>query len=299
VRKPGWIDREPGLLAALHELTRVLRRARRRWIITLLVAAGVTSLLVYQLANKPQTYSSRAILRMSEGEFADTRMSLRQGDLEDYLWNVVFSQKIVYPILEELDLYSDMRALGVPEAVEAFREDVDVAVFGNFFLKAGTLDKRTVRVAITYRSLDPMVTVQVVERLADEVIEHERERHIRGHRRQGARRVGKRIADARRARGEMNLVKLEAGPQAHCEGQDDDKRRHRPRVQCNQAAYRQEGVGREMAEVCKVRRNVRHARPAALLSGFVKDHRRDGQRYCKASASNPGVDSDGHLQTLT
>ena len=167
------------MVAALHELTRVLRRARRRWLITLLVAGGLTSLVVFKLARKPQIYSSRAVLRMTEADFSDTQLALQKGELEDYLWNVAFSQKIVYPILEELDLYPDMRELGAAEAVEAFREDIDVEVFGNFFLQAGSEESRTVRVAITYSSLDPVMTVKVVERLANEVIAHERERHIR------------------------------------------------------------------------------------------------------------------------
>lgn len=174
-----WIDREPGLLAALHELSRVLRRSRRRWFITLLIAAGLTSAVLWKLSAAPQIYSARAILRMAEGDMADTRRSLRRGELEGYLWNVVFSQKIVYPIIEELNLYPEFRELGPAEAVEAFRADVDVTVFRNFFLNAGTDDSRSARVAITYRGFDAAQTVEIVERLADEVINHERERHIR------------------------------------------------------------------------------------------------------------------------
>jgi hypothetical protein len=180
MRRPvQWIDREPGLQAALHELARVLRRARRRWIVTLLIAGGLTAAVVWTLSKKPQIYSSRAILRMAEGEMVDSRRSLLRGELEGYMWNVVFSQKIIYPILEELDLYPEWRELGEAEAVAAFREDVDVTVFRNFFLTAGTDDTRSARVAITYRGFDAALTVEVVERLADEVIEHERERHIR------------------------------------------------------------------------------------------------------------------------
>lgn len=174
-----WIDREPGMVAALHELTRVLRRARRRWLVTVLLAAGVTGLLVAKLARKQQLYRARAILRMTEGAFTDTRNFLGRGDLEGYLWNVVLAKQTVYPVIQELGLYPDLQELGETAALEELRSDLDVAVFRNFFLIAGSEERRSVRVALTYTSPNPKLSIAVVERLADLVIDYERQRQIR------------------------------------------------------------------------------------------------------------------------
>lgn len=176
---PDWVDREPGLPAALHELARVLRRAGRRWLITLLIATGVTGLVVAKLSRKRPVYKARAILSITEGVFADSRYSMGRGALQGYLANAVLSKKILYQIITELDLYPDMQRMGESEAVAELRADLEVAVFRNFFLLSGTEDRRSVRVAITYTSVDSALAVTVVQRLADTVIDHERDRQNR------------------------------------------------------------------------------------------------------------------------
>lgn len=178
-----WLDSEPGLRAAAAELARVLRRGRARWPVTTALALAVSALAVAALARKPPLYRARAILRMTEGAFQDTRRSLARGDLQGYFTQVVLGADTVLPIVRDLarerGMYAAELARGDADAVAAVREDVSVVVFRNFFLIAGSDTRRTVRIAITYRGPDAVGGTALVERLADAVVAHERQRHER------------------------------------------------------------------------------------------------------------------------
>lgn len=173
-----WAEREPGHTEAVHELTRVLRRARGRPIITLLLATMCASALVVKQARKVPIYSAKVVLRMSEDANTTARRStfFFKEDLREYVWTVVLSNEVLFDIMDEHDLFTAELELGPEWALEAFRDAARVDVFHNYFvIDPGSDDEaRSVRIAMVFSSLEPDLSVAVAEEMAQRFLDHER-----------------------------------------------------------------------------------------------------------------------------
>ncbi len=62
-----WAGDEAALPGVWRELGRLVRRARRRWLRTLLYTLGCSALAVVAVARHPPAYASRVVLRATEG----------------------------------------------------------------------------------------------------------------------------------------------------------------------------------------------------------------------------------------
>jgi hypothetical protein len=66
-KRHNWLGEEAAQPGVRRELGRLLRRARRRWLRTLLYALACTALAVVAVARHPPLYVSRVVLRAAAG----------------------------------------------------------------------------------------------------------------------------------------------------------------------------------------------------------------------------------------
>jgi hypothetical protein len=169
-----WIDREPGLAAAGHEVARVLRRARKRPVMTLLVAAGLTAGMVAYQAAKPPKHIASAVLRISEADYYQARASMREGDLVDYVWNAIINKPAILELIDQHGLYPRKLAISADLAVTAFQEDFSVHEYRNYFLASreeGAM--RSARLMIEFAHEDVDNAVAIVRDVAQRIIDYE------------------------------------------------------------------------------------------------------------------------------
>jgi hypothetical protein len=172
-----WTEREPGYAESAHEIQRVFRRARARPILTLAVAFAAVGLLVAAQAKKTPIYRARVILRITESALVGGGR-LDKDDIRSYLAKVALSRDRLLAVIDEHGLYAARRARSPEEAIAAFRDALGVSVFQNYFLMQRSYEDqlRSVRVALSYMSMDPEEAVAVAESLAAAVTAFETER---------------------------------------------------------------------------------------------------------------------------
>ncbi len=173
-----WADREPGLPEAVREVQRVLRRASARPVLTLAATVVVTALLIGMVARKVPLQRARVILRVQENAFAGDLALAQKGELKNHIYQVVLSRDRLLEVIHRHNLYPSAQARGDDEAVEQFREALDVQEFRNYFLVGHGEDNQLAsgRIAISFTDPDYQVASAVVEDLAQVVIEAEHER---------------------------------------------------------------------------------------------------------------------------
>ena len=97
-----WAGDEAALPSARSEIARLGRRARRRWLRTLLYALGCTALAVLAVALHPPAYVSRVVLRAAEGP---GRAAPRGEDaLRDWVARVVSSSGRLAAVRDAFDV---------------------------------------------------------------------------------------------------------------------------------------------------------------------------------------------------
>jgi hypothetical protein len=170
-----WIEDEPAPSRALAELARLGRRALRRPVLLGLLSILGAAAFVGWRSRAVQSYTARAVLRVTEGDFdpltsPNTRRKLRSYVLEAALTNPrlleIIKKHHLYPLL----VHDDPNA-----AVWALRNDMRVDVYMNYFLVERGVDDppRTARIALSYRGRDPAVAQSVVRELSRIVEENE------------------------------------------------------------------------------------------------------------------------------
>lgn len=173
-----WVDEEPGLRDVLREIARLGRRAASRPFKVLAIAALITAAVVGQRARKAIYYSTKVVLRVVENDRTGDTAPRPKAKLREYVNDVVFTTKNLIALMEKHDLYPSERRLDMALAVEAFRDDIDVNVFRNYFLEerwGPDSPLRSARIAVRYRAQDPQRSLDVARALADLVVRHEME----------------------------------------------------------------------------------------------------------------------------
>lgn len=176
-RSSSWWTEEPGLRAMWRETMRLWRRALRRPLLVLAVPLAVSAWLAFTGARHKIPYSASVILVVTESDF-DVRTTPRPTrKLRAFVRDVAFSDAGLQAIATERGLYGGLARRDPVWAVQKMRDDIDVEVSRNYFLKLrlGGEPLRSARIAISFRSSDPALAEQVVQDLVRLVIEAEQE----------------------------------------------------------------------------------------------------------------------------
>lgn len=175
-----WVGDEAELPGMWTELKRLGRRARRRWVRTLLFGLVCAALVIGAAARKPRSYASRVAFRVTESELEGATTPRTNGRLRDYVATVVFSNSHLLQVIKEHGLYAALMARDPSLAVESMRDDIDVEVWRNYFALPRTADDpaRSARLAITFHSNDAQKAFEVVQHLGRLVAESEQKSRV-------------------------------------------------------------------------------------------------------------------------
>jgi hypothetical protein len=175
-RGRGWIDRERGLAAAVQEIRRMGRRALRRPLVTFGLALLVTAAAVVKLAAAKRVFSTQVVIRITEGDFASASPTPTAA-LSGYARDVAFTTDHLVALARKHGLYKSQMARDAAFAADAFREDIDINTWRNYFIWARSYigAPRSARIGITYSAHDPDVAYDVAQDLAQLVIDTQRE----------------------------------------------------------------------------------------------------------------------------
>jgi len=175
-----WVADEAAEPGVWSELTRLARRARRRWLRTFAFALVCAALVVAAAARKPRSYASRVAFRVIESEMEAASSPRTNGKLRDYVATVVFSNSRLTSIIKQHGLYPSLMALDPSRAVESMREDIDVEVWRNYFALPHTIDDpaRSARLAVTFHGKDAQTVYDTVTQLGRLITESEQHQRV-------------------------------------------------------------------------------------------------------------------------
>jgi hypothetical protein len=149
-----WLREEPGFGAMPRQLAGLFQRGTRRPLWVAVACALVALALVGSIALAHRTYEPRVVLRVVEADRDPSSMPELKRKLAEYVREGVFTTEPLLEIAHRYGLYPtahDRRAV-----LEAFRRDIDVDVYQNYFVEQRSNGEapRSARVAISYRAGD-------------------------------------------------------------------------------------------------------------------------------------------------
>ncbi len=174
----GWFESEASTRTLMvAELQRIKRRTIVRPIPVLVLAALLTSVIMYKIATKKRIVEAEIVLALSEGNLApDHRdLGIPVDHLRDYVGTDLLPRTKIEGIIERRDLFRLRKKLGMDFAVEELRSNMEIAVWHNSFLEYDQ-GARSARIGITYGDVDPDLALEVARDLAQTVVESAAER---------------------------------------------------------------------------------------------------------------------------
>lgn len=165
-----WLAREPGFAQARLELRRLARRAVRRPLVVIVLAAVLAAGVAWQRARRPPLCEAQVVFRMIEArpQGSDNAPPPPARELREYVWSVALAASRLLEIMDRHDLEPALRAQDPVTAVALFREDIGLEVWRNYFLvDEGPDSERSARMALTYRGPTLATTEAIARDLAD------------------------------------------------------------------------------------------------------------------------------------
>jgi hypothetical protein len=177
-RRDDWEDNEHGLAFAREEAGRLFRRGRARVVWLLLGGLLLASAYSYRKATAKRFYDSQIVFRIVEADKELTHEVRPPSQYADYIWRVFLSSSNLKKVIEDDKLYPDKWDRDPQLAVEAMRNDLDVLVWGNYFIDtyySNDDEARSVRVSIMWKHRDSEVALKVVKKLAQIIMDAQAE----------------------------------------------------------------------------------------------------------------------------
>jgi hypothetical protein len=153
----------------------LLRRGVRRPLALLLGSFFLTMLLAAAVVIARRGYAPRLVLRVVEANRDPASMPELKRKLADYVREGVFTREPLFELIQRHRLYPKLAAADRHAALEAFRRDIKVEVYHNYFVEQRSEHQqpRSARVAISYRASDRRTAVEVTRDLGALVIARE------------------------------------------------------------------------------------------------------------------------------
>ncbi len=207
-----WIRREPGFLELRIELMRMYRRARRRPVLTLVVALLVAVGVCVVRSRKLASFAASVTFRVSEVQQGENYVAPRPTkELKEYVQSVAMRSSRLIELMEKRGLYKNMLADDPVTAVDFFRSDTEVEVIRNYFVEEWSTNK-SARLILTYKAGTAEEAVLIATDLGELVVDEESRR--RNSVAQAAATDSRELVDLARAdveRREAEINKLEIG----------------------------------------------------------------------------------------
>jgi hypothetical protein len=152
----------------------VISRALHRPVLVLGLSALVAGAVVAQRALRTPVFLATIHLRIAEGELPDPTHGPRPPRaIRDYIRNIALSRDRVERILKEHRWASAYLARNREQAIEDFRDDVEIEVSRNYFIFDNGSDAapRSARVAISLRASDGSEALAALHQIGDAILE--------------------------------------------------------------------------------------------------------------------------------
>jgi hypothetical protein len=174
-RQP-WLTSEPGVRDALEQGVQLCRTGLRRPWLTLSLALSAPLLLVAFLLFGRRDYAPVFVFRVVEAERSagkDAPPLKRQ--LADYVRQAVFTSEPLLALMRRHGLYTSLMRRNQRGALEAFREDITVDVYQNYFVEDRARGKgpRSARLSVSFHAKDPHLALAVTRDLGALIQRHE------------------------------------------------------------------------------------------------------------------------------
>jgi hypothetical protein len=171
-----WLAHEPRFRDLPRQAFGLLRQGVRRPIALLIGSFVLTlGLALGMLYLGRHSYAPRLVLRVEEADRDPKSMPELKRKLGEYVLSGVFTNEPLFEIIKRHGLYPKLASTDKHAALEAFRRDIDVDVYQNYFIEQRTEAgaPRSARVAISYRTGDRLTAVTVTRELGALVIARE------------------------------------------------------------------------------------------------------------------------------
>lgn len=174
-RQP-WLTSEVGVGAALEQGVQLCRAGLRRPWLTLGLSSSAALLLVCLLLFGRRDYAPVFVFRVVEAERSagkDAPPLKRQ--LAEYVRQAVFTSEPLFALMRRHGLYPSLMRRNERGALEAFREDITVDVYQNYFVedRARGQGPRSARLSVSFHAKDPHLALAVTRDLGALIERHE------------------------------------------------------------------------------------------------------------------------------
>jgi hypothetical protein len=170
VTEHRWLLSEPSFRELPRQLAGLFRRGVRRPLGLGLGCACLALLLLASLALLTPRYAPRVVLRVLESDRDPTSTPALKRQLGEYVREGVLTAEPLLEIRSRYGLYP--HAADRTAALAAFRRDIDVDVYRNYFVEARAAgdQPRSARVMVSYRAGDRETALAVTRDLASLIV---------------------------------------------------------------------------------------------------------------------------------
>ena len=173
----AWIDEEPSA-ELIDETSYLLRRSTVRWRATLAIALVVALAVVALHGRTPRRFESTVVFSATEGDLDGETAPRQSRELGPWVETALLSNARLYEVIRRHGLYAPQLALGPSQALEAFRDDLRVEVWRNYFLverESRNDPARSTRLSITFAAADPALALAIAQELGRVMVAAEEE----------------------------------------------------------------------------------------------------------------------------
>ncbi len=164
-----WLETERAWFSPKRELKRLKRRAQARWLIVVCLTTILAGLGLKRLAKTPSSYEARIIMRITELDLLRDSSPVVGRHLSEYLLDATLRTEGLAELLVRNGLYVDEVAANKSLAAKAFREELEVEVYRNYFAvsRGYAGGARTARVSLRYLDSEPERAMTVAREVAE------------------------------------------------------------------------------------------------------------------------------------
>lgn len=164
-----WLDSEPGLPSiAYRQVRRMIRRSRRRPVLSLGLALVIALGVFAVQARKRQMFEAEVGLLIGEGAFAADGRPRPRGELRSFITQTILADASLDALIKKHDLVKKLRVVSPEAAKTRLRNSVEVDTWHNYFdgYRRDLDPPRSARGAIVVSAPDPALASALVRDMA-------------------------------------------------------------------------------------------------------------------------------------
>lgn len=173
-RQP-WLTSEPGVLAGLLRAVQLCREGFQRPLLTLVLVTAMTAAVSSFALFGQRNYAPEFVLRVVEGQARSRHAPPLKRQLAEYVRQAIFTSEPLVELMRKHHLYPSLLRRNARAAIEAFKEDISVEVYQNYFVenRAPGDVPRSARLTVSFHAKDPALALAVTRDLGALIESHE------------------------------------------------------------------------------------------------------------------------------